>query len=780
MAQAKRATDKKTQAMIRQAAESGTPIVMNSSSSQKKKTDKDPTSLQDKSEEYRAELNKLWAVLTDKGMSEEQRANILNNVSDDVLTDLRSMKNPYSKAIVGNGKYRVLCVSATNMTQKYATRFAATSFVAFIFEMMKEYEPKSAEAFPSENDPKFVEIYHRKIQEFEREKPVRDLKEMWEACNKKLDGFKLRVAASQAGKVLNDNNASAPPMSEAELREMNETIRDSFIIRTKMLKYRQFYLQKDITSLNDTLEALRRETSNLKIEVERNEREVEISEIKLIKRRLFEEGNTEEIVKIVEERHGSHKAKIAAILADPVRAGKGVKIEDMDLEMRAAHMRMIEEELSADDVTKEMSVSKFVNRVEISKTKVISSRKVRGDLDARFAKAQLRERDLAAQMKEYNDSLKDVRAQYDARFRSAAKAIRTQRGDKSLAATLEADLAGPHPLDEIEVERIDLTEAEYDALIEETKKELGIPKTKEESTADTIQLINEFLLMYLKYDPNNHVSCSYKPHYGPLDKRPKTGEDIQKLRESKLAEFSRSVVPPDDTFFRLRRYTENHYEELRQATDDIYAETSNFEFAAVPLETFEGDDPKEVDKRVGEYQRKYADEFETDILALQFNKWSLLDSWEENRKVYDFFTAKTEIIRRIIEKNEEDAKIGDKINKLRQEKKKRENTEKHGPDASGLEQVKKSTGPALEKYGAKANIMGQPVGKDHGISKKDEVEVGVTSLAPAIIGKRRVYTRPDNWKFHIPTEALKEGQMQMKSPGEFQKDLIEREAKGED
>ncbi len=794
MAQAKRATDKKTQAMIRQAAETGTPIVMNSETNGKKgkKEDRGVVSLQEKSEEYRENLEKLWKTVTDKKTPVSQREAILASLDEEVVTDLRTMKNPYSKAIVGNGKYRVLAMSATNMTQKYSMRFAATSFVAFIFEMMKEYEPKSAEDFPSENEPKFVELNHRKIQEYERQKPVQELKELWKNCNAKVEEFKVRAAAAQKG-VDEVSGAVIPPMSTAELREMNEAIRDSFIIRTKMLKFRQFYLQKDITSLNDTLEALRRETNNSKIEVERNERDVEVTGVKLEKRRLFDEGQTEAIAKIAESRHGAHKAKLAALLADPARGGKGPKIEEMDPETRNAHMRMIEEELSADEVTKEMPVSKFATRLDNAKIKLEKSQKQRAELDERFARGLAREAELNAQMKEYNDSLKDLRTQYDARFRNAASLIRNRLG-KGAEAEVEVDslasanslasvhplASTQHPLDEIEVDRVELTEAEYDAIIEEVKKELNIPKTREEHTAEAIQTINDFLMLYLKYDPNNHVSCSYKPHYGPVDKRPQTGAEIQKLRESKLAEFGRSVVPPDDTFFRYRRYTENHYEELRQATDDIYDETSNFEFAAVPLEVFEGDDKEKVDKAVKEYQRKYADEFETDILAVQFNKWSLLDSWEENRKVRDFFTAKTEIIRRIIEKNEEDAKIGDKINKLRQEKKKRENVEKHGPDAGGLDQVKKTTGPGLEKYGAKPNIMGNPLAKDHGISAKNEVEVGVTNLAPALLGKKRVYTRPDNWKFHVPTEALKEGQMQMKTPGEFQKSLMEKEARGED
>lgn len=769
MAQAKRATDKKTQAMIRQAAETGTPIVMSSESNGKpkgKKEDRGAVDLQDKSVEYREKLNQIWTIVTNPKTPLSQREAIINSLDEEVVNDLRTMKNPYGKAVVGSGRYRVLTMSATNMTQKYSMRFAATSFVAFIFEMMKEYEPKSAETFPSENDPKFVELNHRKIQEYERQKPVKELKDMWNACNAKIEEYKARVGTA---------------MTDVEVREMNDTIRDSFIIRTKMLKFRQFYLQKDITSLNDTMEALRRETNNLKIEAERDERYVEVCEVKLEKRKLFDGGKPEEIAKIAETRHGAHKAKLAAILADPARGGKAPKPEEMDPETRAANLRMIEEELSADEVTKDMPVSKFITRLDVAHKKVISSRQRRDEVIERFAKAQLRERDLTAQMKEYVDATKGIRDQYDARFRSAANIIQAKRANKDASANGEIDLlSGPHPLDEIEVDRVDLNEAEYDAIIDEVKKELGVAKTREEHTAETVQSINEFLLMYLKYDPNNHVSCSYKPHYGPMDKRPQTGEEIEKLRKSKLAEFSRSVVPPDDTFFRYRRYTENHYEELRQATDDIYAETSNFEFAAVPLEVFEGDDPKEVDKQVKEYQRKYADEFETDILTLQFNKWSLLDSWEENRKVRDFFTAKTEIIRRIIEKNEEDAKAGDKINKLRQEKKKRENTEKHGPDAGGLDQVKKSTGPGLEKYGAKPNIMGSPLGKDIGISKQNEVEVGVTNLAPALLGKKRVYTRPDNWKFHVPTEALKDGQMQMKSPAEFQKVLVEKEARGDD
>lgn len=741
----------------------------------KQKAEEKGLSLREKSAEYQEELNNLWKIIRDPNTSKERRAAIVNNLSDDVINDLRTMHNPLKKPVFIGDEYKILTFSIHNMMRKYAKRFAMTSLVAYTFKMMTEYEPESAKKYPSENEPKFVNAYQARIQAYERKKPGLELKDEWNRVEARI--AELQALVTKADATLNQAE------HEENKAELARLVKETFLIRARMIKFNQFYLTKDQTSLNDTIEALTREVNNLNDEVLRTKRAVEVASIKLTKRRLFEEGKAEKITEMETEVYGKHRAYMAELaLQSPDRK---VDISKLPPEVQAMQMRMVEELLDANDarptevrdgkVYEGSTVAKFESRLATAEASHAAALKAYEPQRARLNAALARKTELEEQSAAFAKQLKALRDEYDNRYRRPVDVIKKKRED------LVKGTQTAHPFDEIVIDRCELTEDEFDMLAQETKKELGIEKTAEEHTDEVRATIEAFLLEQFKYNPDNHVSCSYKPHYEPLEARPKTGEEIEKLRKDVETRFARSVIPPDDTFYRWNRYEENHYEELRQATDDIYAERSDIEFAILPYRIFEGKDPEKVDEQVREFQRKYADEVEADILSVRVGHWSLLESWEGNREKRDIFSAKTEVIRRMIQKNEEDAKIGERINRQRQEKKKRENIKEHGPDAPGLDQVKKSVGPTLQKYGAKPHVLGSEIGRDDTVSTKDEVEVGVTQLEPSVIGKRgRIRTRPNGWKIHIDAEPLQEGQIKMQSPAEFQKTLIEKEARGED
>lgn len=782
MSQPKRTpTTKEGKKALRDAVNTRQPQVRTVDSTPSGSKDKGLT-LQEKSAEYQAELDNLWHVLRDPNTSEERREAIVKGLSKEVVEDLRVMRNPMKKPVFIGDDYKILTFSIHNMMRKYAKRFAMTSLVAYTFKMMTEYEPASAKKYPSENEPLFVNAFQARVQAYEREKPAVELKAEWERVNARIPELKEILNQSLPADADKQTLEKKTQIRDEQTAELAKLIKDTFLIRARMIKFNQFYLVKDQTSLTDTIDGLKREVNNLNDENMRCKRAVEIAKIKLTKRRLYEDGKADEILAMEDATYGKHKAYMAEL----ARTSPDHKVDmtKQPPEVQATQLRMIEELLEAIDVkpTTEKegkvfegaTVAKFESKLATAEEKLANLTKVLEPQLARLDAAMARKAQLEAEAENLSKKLKELREQYDSRYRRPADIIKKKREDLIKGSST-------HPFDDITVERADLTEDEFNELANQTKKDLGIEKTAEEHTDEVRATVEGFLLEHFKYNADNHVSCSYNPNYGPLEKRPQTGAEVEKLRKDVEARYGFSVVPPDDTFYRWNRYEDNHYEALRQATDDIYAELSDMEFAIVPYRVFEGKDPAKVDEQVKEFQRKYAGEVEADIMSVRFGSWSLLDSWEENREKRDIFSAKTEVIRRMIQKNEEDAKIGDKINRQRQEKKKRENIKEHGPDAPGLDQVKKSVAPNLQKYGAKPHIMGTEVGRDDKVSNKDEVEVGVTQLEPSVIGKRgRVRTRPNGWKIHIDSEPLQEGQAKVQSPSEFMKTLIEKEARGED
>jgi len=367
----------------------------------------------------------------------------------------------------------------------------------------------------------------------------------------------------------------------------------------------------------------------------------------------------------------------------------------------------------------------------------------------------------------------------------------------------------------MELETYELTDSEYDSIVQATKLATGIEKTREEYIEERRQIVQDFLDEYLVYNPDNHVQCSYKPNYDdPLRKPLKTAwvkfhedgdeaaynqaiEDhsnkVNKVRVIKEAEYERSLVPPDDTFFRWQRYIDNNYEEIRQATDDIYAEKSDVEFSLVPLSTFEGD-LEDIQAQAAEWQRKYADEFEGDVYQATFGVHNMLGSWSQNRERRDFYTKNSEILKRIIQQNEDDQKMGKRLMKERSEKKRKENESETGPADEGLKGYRKNkhAGPGgLESGGAKhmddidktksavpgrttaADKMVKDLEKiqDHQDSMRDEVEVGWHNIRP---DRRRGRVRAGKTvssKFHIPTDKEAPAKGFVMKPGDVHKHI---------
>ena len=228
-------------------------------------------------------------------------------------------------------------------------------------------------------------------------------------------------------------------------------------------------------------------------------------------------------------------------------------------------------------------------------------------------------------------------------------------------------------------------------------------------------------------------------------------------------EYERSLIPPDDTFFRWERYVNEHYEELRQATDDIYCEKSDLEFTLVPLEIFEGDDTDQVREQSKAWCRKYSSEFEADVYTAEFGKHNMLGPWSENRERRDFYNKNSEIIKRIIEQSEEDQKLGQKLMKKRAKKAKQKNIQEMGEDDPSLKNYMQTANTSLQEGGAqhvdKLNtdsritpnkLKSMRTTED---SNKDELEVGYFNIRPqSRKGRRRRAGKTDTGKIHIQAE----------------------------
>lgn len=159
------------------------------------------------------------------------------------------------------------------------------------------------------------------------------------------------------------------------------------------------------------------------------------------------------------------------------------------------------------------------------------------------------------------------------------------------------------------------------------------------------------------------------------------------IPEDSKARPAVDVIPPQDSFHRWGYYTEVNYDALRSATEAIYCEKPDLDWALILYEYQEGS-TEEVDKWFASFRDKHQDEVISSIRALDFGGWTLLGDFKENRSRISFLNKHTEVLRRILDRHEEDKRIGKELMKHRVRRLKAQNIREEGPDAPGLKEYR--------------------------------------------------------------------------------------------
>jgi hypothetical protein len=723
-------------------------------------------------------MTKLTSLAT-----HEERKRLVDTLAPETVEQLRVVRNPYHLPVFkSTHEGGSLCFSVINVAEKYQKRFAMTSLIAFVYQMMEEYEAPGTEKYTSENDSLFAGRYNVLVQQAEREKPLKRLEADLAACQATIQRLHAEAPAD-------------PTAAQERQSALVKAAKESFRVRARIAKYKLLYYQKDLTSLEDLSEAAKREIIASDNDLRTTHRELEVAQIKWHKRQLHDAGKTSEIEAEEIAKWGDHRRAIQAVIEsrkalaqviDP-KTGKPTRTtaDNLTPDLKNQQFRMVEEILHAEDLRLDPAGRADANGEIPYKpwdpannrftTKLAAAQRKLEAGEVRAAKAAAKRDEyvaahdaLQARITEIQTAYKGLKTEWDSRFVTPLRVEAVKKKE----TRKEAKRSGEHPLDAIEVARLELDADEYDAIVQRVKTALGITLTREEFIDQHQEQLEQFLNSMFKYNPQNHVRCAYKPNYPENFTRPPTEAQMAELQREAQRTHARSVIPPDDTFYRLDRFQDAHYEELRQATDDIYSEKSDFEFAIVPYDSFRGEARHE---KAAEFRRKYAGEFEADVHEAEYGQWTFLSAWSKNRDQRDFVTKDSEILKRIMDQNELDQKAGAGINALRKRKARERNTAEHGEHAASFANVKKQQAASLERHGAKPQLKGEEIGRDDRPSNPDEVEVGVFEVKPQRVGKRRIRGHTEKWNFMIPSVPLDDSQIKVQSAQEFRGEQARQE-----
>jgi hypothetical protein len=144
-------------------------------------------------------------------------------------------------------------------------------------------------------------------------------------------------------------------------------------------------------------------------------------------------------------------------------------------------------------------------------------------------------------------------------------------------------------------------------------------------------------------------------------------------------------IPPADTFHRWNYYAEVNMEEIRNVVGTIYHEKPLLDFALIIYDTLEGTE-SEIKEKKRKWVSKYNEELVSDLKVVKLDNWSLLGNFKENRKEIDFINRHTEVLKRIMDKHEEDKKLGKDLMMKRVRKTKEKNIKEQGRDADIMKQ----------------------------------------------------------------------------------------------
>jgi hypothetical protein len=258
------------------------------------------------------------------------------------------------------------------------------------------------------------------------------------------------------------------------------------------------------------------------------------------------------------------------------------------------------------------------------------------------------------------------------------------------------------------------------------------------------KIIRRWLDAFFKFDPTgeNTSTRSHSPERRAAD------PDRASIDPN---EFTQET--PENLHSSFRHFFDINFEKLRAATEYLYEEKPDMEFAVNVFNTF--DTLAECE----DYVEKNKTKVITNVFTVTNNKWNFIGPFKENRDRVNFYNKNTQILENMLKKREEDAKLGKDLLKNRIRKKKIKSVKQYGKDHPSFLKYKKQV--ALGVYDADIeDIKETPEGlevshvveitstgsriDEDGIPE-DAVEIGVTSinLKTNSVEQSKVYTKAE-------------------------------------
>lgn len=702
------------------------------------------------------EINEIWDLLGTLEPAEAEA--FLKEFPQEIIEKIRVTKNPYKLPVFTNGDHRWLIGTVIPISEIYARRLAMTGLVGFIFRMVDEYKPKKLNVLPSEEGPEFQTEFAKHIKELEQQRPFKEIEDKQNVSRTYIQALENLISERDGEAQDADNDrVDANPDDE---HDGWDNLKTQSLKKLKT-RYERELLEWNALHLLYKLHQNESESSELKVKLTGVNKKLKDATDLFTEVEKIIDKYTKELI-MLEELYASNPE------AEPRDNIPGAKKHRDDKAPPTRSRQVVRDALEH-----------YKTKIEEAKTEKAKQTDEKQTLETKIA-------ELAQEFSQINNGpLTDMRKEYYNKYgnpnygkhqSSKNKQTKQNQKDKNQQKKVKKTKEPWYNVfSHLTFDDFEATDEDYTEARNRTKQALNIEKTYEEKAEKVQNYISDFLQEYFVYNPDNHVACAYKPNYEDPSRTPL---EIDEHRKNVEKEYNRSLVPPADTFHRLQRYIDNNYEQIRQATDDIYCEKSDLELNIVPMEVFEERDQDKAREYFGEFSRKYRKEFEAEPRLLKFRINNLLGAWQQNREKIDFYNENTEIIKRIIDQHKKDNKMGPELMKDRIHRKREKHVHLAGEKDTKFKEYKSQAGPRLETLGAKQPedmvLTESDIPKDREAAGDDEIEMGVHVIKPVRHG-RRIYGRTKQSHFNLPALDPEEGaQINLKTATEQQQEYIDK------
>ncbi len=200
---------------------------------------------------------------------------------------------------------------------------------------------------------------------------------------------------------------------------------------------------------------------------------------------------------------------------------------------------------------------------------------------------------------------------------------------------------------------------------------------REESDRDRA-VISKFLTNLFTFNKDKHLKEGHNPTVGDPER--------QDLEELKGTHAVYDNVPPNDTHCRFTKYFDINYEKMREATKNIYNVKPDLEHAMIVYDIV--DSQEDANAFIG----KYGSSSKYDIVSFNLNKWTLMGPFKENRERVDYYNKHNQVIKALLEQQEEDNLLGEDMMKKRVKSTKVKAEKVFGKDSPQFGEYKKLVG----------------------------------------------------------------------------------------